>query len=332
MFTRLSFRRIDIVGSFPEMNGSGAAYFIASNHTNTLMDALVILQARKEATSFGARADVFRNPAIARFLYFCKIVPLARKGRESNEEVSKNGQTMGQINNVVAHGVPFCLFPEGRHRPMHSLLKMKRGLSIMSYKSAQERPTYIVPVGLEYSDWFHFRSHAKMTIGEPIDVNAFLATLPDASDSSIRDAAMQDILFERLSSLILYLPDDDTYPERLAEIEARQPKRPNIPDIIIAAITSPLFALSAVLSLPLWAIAEYICHRVLKDKAFSNTARFAVQMVGMPIFALIWALILFLTLPWWLALALLILYFPSYTIFYDWLNLVNGRTNPPLSK
>ena len=319
--SRRSFRKIETVGTMPSMEDG--AWFFVSNHTHTLIDALVILQSRPEATSFGARADVFRNPIAAKFLHFCKILPLARKDRERPEEVAHNRDTMGKIDQVVAHGIPFCLFPEGRHRTMHSLLPLRRGIATMAFRSALQRQTYILPIGLEYSSWFHFRGTAKMTIGEPLDVNAFLKTIPAGLDDGSRDAAMQEELFKRLSSLILYIPDDEHYEERLAQVESSQPRRNRALDILIAVLTFPLFILSAVLSLPMWLTAEMLCLR-FKDKAWCNTIRYAVKLVGTPITALIWAILGFSLLPWWAALLLLALFLPSYSIFYDWTAIVRG--------
>ena len=42
---------------------SDGAVILALNHTNTLMDALVILAGRKGPTAFGSRADIFNRPA-----------------------------------------------------------------------------------------------------------------------------------------------------------------------------------------------------------------------------------------------------------------------------
>lgn len=328
--TRLSFRRIDTIGQFPEFQ-EGSAYIFASNHTHTLMDALMVLQGRKEATAFGARADVFRNPTAAKGLRFCKIVPLARKDRERPEEVARNRETLEEIDRILAHGVPFCLFPEGRHRTMHSLLPMRRGVARMANTSAAERPTFIVPIGLEYSDWFHFRGHARMSIGQPIDINALYATLEGQGDSE-RDRAIQDLLYERLASLIYFIPDDEHYEERLADAESARRHPSALRRILLGALTFPFFALSAILALPLWGLAEYLCRFKVKDPAFQNTARFGVKLVGTPVFFLLWAILLFCLCPWWLALVLLAAYLPSMSIFYDWLNLVCGRTLPPLAR
>ena len=56
--TRQSYRRIDVRGkeNLPE----DGAVLLAPNHSNTLMDALVMLQAQKAPTVFGARADMFK--------------------------------------------------------------------------------------------------------------------------------------------------------------------------------------------------------------------------------------------------------------------------------
>ena len=318
--TRRSFRKIETVGTLPPMDSG--AWFVVSNHTHTLMDAMIILQSRPgKATSFGARADVFRIPIVARFLHFCKILPLARKGREKPEEVAHNRTVMEQIDQVVAHGVPFCLFPEGRHRPMHSLLPLRRGIAMMSFRSAAQRPTYILPIGLEYSDWFHFRCSARMTIGEPIDVNAFAASLEPGIEDSARDQALQEELFNRLSSLILYIPDDEHYQERLDEIEASKPRKSRFWSILTAVLTFPVFLIAAVLSLPLWLTAELVCHFVIKDKAFSNSVRYMVRLFAGPLVALIEAILAFCFLPWWAAIILVLLFIPSYSLFYEWLNL-----------
>lgn len=316
--TRHSYRKIYTEGTLP---GEGRAYVYAPNHTNTLMDPLLVLQERRGATAFGARADVFRNPRIARIMRFLKIVPLARRDRDRPEEVARNKATLEEIDRILAHDVPFCIFCEGRHRTMHSLLPVRRGIAHIAFVSAAQRPTSIVPIGIDYSDWFHYRGCVRIKYGEPMDMNAFLQEHAGLNDSE-RDAALQQELYKQLSSLIFFIPDDEHYEENLAAAMASAPQPRKARRIIQAILGFPLFLLCAVLSLPMWAIAEYICNRKIKDPAFCNTARFGVKLVGTPVFFILWAVALFLLLPWWAATPLLLLFLPSYSIFYDWLNLV----------
>lgn len=336
--TRYSFRKIEVVGAPPQFDG---AVVVASNHTNTLLDPLLVMLPYPDGIVFGARADVFRRPGLARFFHNIKMVPLARKERERPEEVARNVQTFGEIDKALSHGIPFGIFPEGRHRTMHSLQPMRRGVAGIAFRSAAQRPTIILPVGLDYSDYFNYRGLVRVWYGEPIDVNALaeeIARQDSVTEShtteSARDAALQQLLYERLSRLIFFLPDDATYEDRLAEAKAARRPRHRALKIVQAIISFPLFVLCAALSLPMWALAEYICRWKIKDPAFQNTARFGVKMLVTPLLFIIWAVVFFLLLPWWAAAGLLILFIHSYSVFYDWTGLLRGlrRGNEPLWK
>ena len=60
--TRRSYRRIQVQGR--ENIPTDGAVLLAPNHCNTLMDALVVLQATRQDKVFGARADMFNNPFV----------------------------------------------------------------------------------------------------------------------------------------------------------------------------------------------------------------------------------------------------------------------------
>ncbi len=316
--TRRSFTSLDIEGSFPS---DGRAVIIAPNHCNTLMDALVVLQCRREATVFGARADIFRKPAAARALTFLKILPIARI-RDGIREVARNLEVMPVIYDVLAHGVPFCAFPEGRHRPMYSLLPIRKGVVRMAVGSAGMQPTCIVPVGLDYSDFFRYRGRCRVRIGEPIDVNAFVRENEGLGKTELLMSLSRRLSGE-LSELFLCLPDDDTYGRRLEE--ARPMESLKWWKILLAVLSAPFFILSAVLTLPMWGTAEYICRRRLADKTFSNSVRFLLRLVGTPVMFLVWGIVGFAFLPWWGAVLLLLYFLLSYSIFYVWLNLTVRR-------
>ncbi len=65
-FTRNSYSKTIVRGqeNIPE----DGAVILAPNHCNALMDALVILRAFKDGTVFGARADIFRRPSVAKIM------------------------------------------------------------------------------------------------------------------------------------------------------------------------------------------------------------------------------------------------------------------------
>ena len=311
--TRCCYAPLTVQGSLPE-EGS---VIIAPNHTNTLMDALVVLQSRRGETVFGARADIFRRPFVARILRFLRILPFSRQ-RDGLQAVRDNYRTFEEIDDTLAHGVPFCLFPEGRHRAMHSLLPIGKGVARIALASAQKRRTWLVPTGIDHADFFRVRRATRLRFGEAIDVNAFVAAhaeLPEAECYRL----LREELGERIKRLILYIPDDADYLSRWMAIQ-REQQRPapwwRLPLLVLAA---PFFVLSALLTLPLWLLAEGL-H--LSDPAWRNTVRFGTLLAGMPLLGLLWGILLFATCPWWAAVALLLYFLLSWRIFYDYLKLL----------
>lgn len=190
-----------------------AAVILAPNHTNALMDALVILSMDRLPKVFVARADIFRNPRIAAFLHFLKIMPIMRI-RDGVEEVKKNQEIIDRSVDVLNDGIPFCILPEGTHRALHSLLPLSKGIFRIALQAqeglAGQRDVYIVPVGIEYGNYFRFRSTVLVQIGDPINVRRFTEEHPGMEHPELMNR-MKELLTERMRSLILYIPDDEWY-------------------------------------------------------------------------------------------------------------------------
>lgn len=290
--TRESFGFVKAEGELP----SSGAVIIAPNHTNTLLDAMLVLQTRKGPTVFGARADIFRKPAAQKALRFLRILPLTRE-RDGLRSVTDNYKTFDEIDDVLAHGVPFCLFPEGRHTPGRTLQPIQKGIARIAFRSAAERQTWVVPTGINYGDFFHFRRTVHIKYGEPIDVNAFLAQHADLTEAQ-QYQLFRYQLYERISALVW--------------TDAPSGKIPLWQRILLF----PLWLLAAILSFPMWLTAEILCSKI-QDKAFCNSVRLLVLLLLWPIVGILWAVLFFCFLPWWLALMLLLFFIPSYSLFYE---------------
>lgn len=207
---RRSYRIAEVRGieNLPE----DGAVILASNHCNTLMDALVILRAHPKMTVFGARADIFKNPIAAKIVTFLRILPMVRE-RDGIRNVVKNFDTMDQISEILDDGVAFCFFPEGTHRPKHSLLPIKKGLTRMAMvadaKIDPSKPLYMVPVGLEYGDYFRFRSTSLVTFGKPVEIREKIRSTENKDLKFYNECSA--IYSESISRLFAYIPDDENY-------------------------------------------------------------------------------------------------------------------------
>ena len=372
-----SYRRIAVKGQ--ENIPKDGAVILAPNHCNTLMDALMILRANKKETVFGARADMFNNPFIAKLMFFFRILPMVRQ-RDGLRNVLKNRDTEEVIVETLEHGVPFCIFPEGKHRTAHSLQMLGKGVFRAALnansKFGADRPVYIVPVGIEYGDYFRYRSTALVTYGEAINVTEFVKAQHVENEAQMIEPLRKE-LAGRMSELITYIDYNEDYDgkwaltrllalrykgalhkqmrrnkEIISEIEKKYAAHPEEMKVLFekaakfdsirrkegisiysfaaksslfrvflkvmtALIGLPYYIFSAVFSLPLWGIFEGL-KKIIRDKAFRNTAGFGVRLAGCLTFGPIWIALAFCLLPWYYALTFLLLLIPTYPYFYDY--------------
>lgn len=207
--TWLSYRKVQVTGL--ENIPKDGAVMLAPNHSNALMDAMVVLRTRKQPTVYGARADMFQQPLLAKFLTFLKIVPMIRQ-RDGIRQVIKNLDIQEDIITVLEDDVPFCMFAEGTHRAKHSLLPVGKGVFRIAVDAARryDKPVYVVPVGIDYSDYYRYEGTSLTQFGEPINVTEFIASRPEAGDAELY-RELTGMLRERMSELFTYIPDDENY-------------------------------------------------------------------------------------------------------------------------
>lgn len=332
-----SFWRYQVVG-LENIPDNGAVIY-ASNHANALIDPLTIITSTKIQKVYMMRADLFKNKRIGKILTWMKTMPIFRV-RDGLQQVRENNTA--SINNAVAvaaSGVPLGIFPEATHRTKHSLRQLTKGvfhIALEAYRQLGDtKPVYILPIGLEYGDYFRYRSTVLLSYGKPINVSEFVKTHPDDSEPVIINR-LKEILTERMSELISYLPDNEDYDaawefvklragkqdgpltrrfarNRDAINELRQMKQnePTRAQTLLrkadefrrkrteAKISShavvrnpsfwrivrrtfhvvcglPFFILAAVANLPIWAVTAFV-HSKIGDKAFLNTASFAIE-------------------------------------------------------
>lgn len=298
---RHSYRKLQYVGL--ERIPRDGAIIYAPNHCNALCDALAVLVMDSSPKVFAARADIFRKPRMRAILTWLKMMPI-RRIRDGIDEVRRNDETMDLAVETLRHGVPFCLMPEGTHRTRHSLLPLSKGIFRIALQANDvmggENPVYIVPVGLEYGDYFHLWDSLTVQIGEPINVTEYAAGHPELDRPQML-LALREELTERMRRTFLWVPDDEHYEEnsrRLlaappAPYDRMQPERlPAWLALALLVIFAPLFLLSLLLTVPLW-LTDLIAQRKVKDKAFLNSVRIVSHVIFLP-------LSLFLMWPFWI--------------------------------
>lgn len=208
---RGTYRRLRYTGR--ENLPKDGAVIYAPNHCNALMDALAVLYIDGERKVFVARADIFKKPLLRKALTKFKIMPIHRV-RDGFRNVLNTEQAIENSIEVLNNGAPFCILPEGRHRPMHSLLPLGKGISRIALGAARgmegSNRLYIVPVGCEYGDYFRYRSTLLVNIGKPVDITGYVAAHADKSDPELL-ADIRDLTADAIRPQIVWIPDDEAY-------------------------------------------------------------------------------------------------------------------------
>ena len=300
---RKSYRHIKYVGT--ENVPTDGAVIFAPNHTNALQDALAVLFIDSKHKVFVARADIFRKKAFATILNKLKIMPI-RRMRDGASEVLQNDETVNRAIETLRTGVPFCILPEGTHRAKHSLLPLRKGIFRISIRANEEfgndKPIYIVPVGLEYGDWFNLWDNLVVNVGKPMNVTEFIAERGDMEQPKLI-LEMREELTKRMQELILWVPDDENYEKNWQELKKNPPKELNqFPKhrmskgllLLLLIVLSPLALVAGAATVPMWAV-WLIIRSLVKDKAFHTSIQFVWQLLFMP-------LTLFVMMPFWMFL------------------------------
>ena len=223
--TRRAYRRFEVHGK-ENLPREGGMIF-GANHSNTLMDALVLLSADNVRKVFIARGDIFKKPTIAKLLTFCRILPIFRM-RNGVAAVRQNDDSLNKAVDVIHDSVNLYLFPEGTHRTKHSLMRMGKGLFHIALdanrKFGDKKPVYIIPTAIEYGDYFRFRSTAMINFGKPINVTEFLKNTNE-SNEAVEINQLKETLSNEIAKLFTYIPDDEDYDAIWEIVKMKNEKR-----------------------------------------------------------------------------------------------------------
>ena len=92
---------------------------------------------------------------------------------------------------------------------------MSKGIFHIAFEAnkrfGNERPVYIVPMGLEHGRYFKYRSTVVATYGKPINVTEFVRQHENEETPARLLAMLREELASRMSELIAYVPDTEDY-------------------------------------------------------------------------------------------------------------------------
>jgi 1-acyl-sn-glycerol-3-phosphate acyltransferase len=191
----------------------GEAVILAPNHQNALLDALAFVSGLRKQTVFLARADVFKSNFLIKVLTYIKILPVYRI-RDGRSELQKNDEIFDATCRVLHNKInPLCLFPEGNHGDKRQLRPLVKGIFRIAFKAQEkyknERGVKIVPVGIDYSDYYKFRKNLFVNFGDPIEVKDFWNDYEENPPVAINK--LRDHLAEEMKKVMIHIETKEYY-------------------------------------------------------------------------------------------------------------------------
>lgn len=177
------FRQVEVIGleNLGEDGGRGA--MIAGNHSNSLLDPLLIVTTAGRVVRFAAKDVLFRTLPVRLLLRGLGAVPVARPadklagggdvpGQNTAGVKVDNQQMFAALSQVLAGGGAMGIFPEGLSHDQAQLQKLKTGAARIALDVAHrlDQPLDVVPVGLTYLHPKRFRSRVVVWYGPPIEI------------------------------------------------------------------------------------------------------------------------------------------------------------------
>ena len=204
---RLFYRRLTVIGY--EKIPPNTPLIFAPNHQNALMDALAVLFASRNPVVFMARADIFKKPFIAKILNFLNILPIYRI-RDGYGELGRNQEVFDATVEVLKSGTPICILPEGNHEGLKRLRPLKKGIFRIAFQ-AEESSQFnlnlqIVPVGIDYSDYYNAGADVMVVFGNPIKISDYAAQYRENEQITINK--LVSTLSEGMRNLMIDIPEE----------------------------------------------------------------------------------------------------------------------------
>src|SRR5262245_31345714 len=185
---RLFFRRIEVEGA-DKVTRNGPVLFVP-NHTNALVDPLVLLITLPRRLTMTAKNVLGKNPLLGLLMKGLGVVTFHRRADVGHgADLRQNVGSLARCRAILRAGGAICLFPEGVSHSDPQLRPFHTGAARLALDyvrtDGDAGGLKIVPVGLLYTDKDQFRSRVWLRYGMPFRVTDWLTAHPEANAADL---------------------------------------------------------------------------------------------------------------------------------------------------
>lgn len=169
---RLFHRKFRVVG-YENLKGSEIPTIVVGNHQNALLDPILCCSVITQQLHWLTRSDVFKPGIVTKILKGVNMLPVYREKDNVADIRDRNEAIFQECYKRLNRGHWISLFPEGTHKGKKSLnTPLKKGIGRLIIGTFEANPNLqqirILPLGLEYSEFFEKDGDFMLRIGQPI--------------------------------------------------------------------------------------------------------------------------------------------------------------------
>jgi len=277
---------------------------LASNHSGSFFDAVVIGAVLSQPIFTLTRGDVFRKPRAAYWLRAINLIPVFR-GSEGRENLKKIDTTVEECFSVMKRNGTVIIFSEGVCVNEWNLRPLGKGTARMAYQAwygddAALHGMVVIPTGLTYE---HFRGANKRVIlhfGDKIE-SSDIQTDPSEYEKWLRE--FNALLTTRMGKTILEVPQQSTSTESSRQLETYLAACPRPQGNVLLNM---LGALGRAINRPIYRFYTRRVAQKTKGTVFYDSVLFGLLMYTYPILIGLLALVVGAFTLWQAGLAVFI--------------------------
>jgi 1-acyl-sn-glycerol-3-phosphate acyltransferase len=268
------FRETEVVGI--ERIPRDAPLVFASNHTNSVMDAVLLLALPGAQPRLLGKSTLWSHPVMRPLVVLAGALPVFRR-QDPGVDVAGNFSTFARCHDALAARINIALFPEGTSHNERYRLPLKTGAARIVLEAEARRGPLgirIVPVGLNYEAKDRFRSRVRVHVGHPIDPAAEIARYATEPGAAVR--ALTARIADGLDTVI----GGGSWPERTLAT----PKESGAWRRAIRLLGLPVYAVGVALNWIPYRVPGWISDRISKTPDEPATYKLLAGLLAFPLF------------------------------------------------
>lgn len=200
------FRDIEVIGNVPR--GDTAGRIFVSNHTNALVDPVLVLTTAPCRIVPVGKATLWKIRGLRWLLDQAGAVPITRRRDDPNKQAGQNDEVFDKVAKALGEGNNILIFPEGTSHNEPRLIELKTGAARMLARAYGKgiRGLTFQAVALEFDERNVFRSRSLLIYGPVRSVDEI------GKDGDELVAAITARVREDLAELLV---EGASWPERL---------------------------------------------------------------------------------------------------------------------